>query len=505
MKLLLSSVFGPYAVDDAFGRKDNKMELFDNQITREQGIFSYRFNHASFGLYFMAENIVTPTTVLDFPSLKRFIKEIKSGGYTHVGISFIVPNFKKAKHMAELVRQHAPHTKIILGGHGTALDDIETQIPCDHVCRGEGVRFLRQLFSEPLETPYRHPLVYSSMNRKVMGVPLPQESGVLIPGVGCPNRCRFCATAHYFGDYIPFLSTGQEIFDVCERYEEELGVTDFGVLDENFLKQKDRMVELLALMESKDKEWTFSIFSSAETLVSLENYDMLARLGVKVIWIGVESQKETYEKNRGVNFKTLFFELQQRGICILASTIAFLEHHDKETIWEDLDYAIGLRPDYLQFMELGPMPGTALYRAYEAEGKLLKELPHEENHGQGKIWFTHPNFTREESEEYLQRAFEKDYEVNGASFLRMIETSLRGYDYMRNHPLPLLQRRAKETRAELSKIRSFLFSAGRFSQNQGTDRLLRRVRGSISASWAPLVSATSFCQRSSSCSHFQRP
>jgi len=56
-KLLLTSVFGPYAVDDEYGRKENRMELFHNQVTRGQGIFSYRFNHASFGLYFLAESI----------------------------------------------------------------------------------------------------------------------------------------------------------------------------------------------------------------------------------------------------------------------------------------------------------------------------------------------------------------------------------------------------------------------------------------------------------------
>ena len=47
MKLLLTSVFGPYAVDDEYGVKENKMELFHNQVTREEGIFSYRFNHRS--------------------------------------------------------------------------------------------------------------------------------------------------------------------------------------------------------------------------------------------------------------------------------------------------------------------------------------------------------------------------------------------------------------------------------------------------------------------------
>ncbi len=476
MKLLLTSVFGPYAVDDEFGRKDNKMELFDNQITREQGIFSYRFNHSSFGLYFMAENIRTPTTVLDFPTVDRFIEELRSGAYTHVGISFIAPNLKKAAHMAKLVREHAPRARIILGGHGAAVENIEELVDCDHVCRGEGVGFLRELFKEQPVERYRHPLVYSAMNRHVMGVPLPQEAGVLIPGVGCPNRCRFCATAHFFGQYIPFLETGRDVYEVCRRYEEELGVTDFGVLDENFLKQRTRMEELVDLMEADGRRWTFSIFSSAETLTALPNLDILARMGVSVIWIGVESKHETYEKNRGIDFKELFAALQLRGISVLASTIAFLEHHDKETIWEDLDHAISLRPEYLQFMELGPLPGTALYTAYKKEGKLLEETPWEENHGQGKIWFSHPSFTREESEDYLRRAFVRDYETNGASFLRMIETGLRGYEYLRNHDDPRLRARAKQREKELRQMRYFLFASGRFSENPATDSLLERIR-----------------------------
>ena len=37
-RILLTSVFGPYAQDDEFGsRRINPMELYHNQVTREQG------------------------------------------------------------------------------------------------------------------------------------------------------------------------------------------------------------------------------------------------------------------------------------------------------------------------------------------------------------------------------------------------------------------------------------------------------------------------------------
>jgi len=68
-RVLLSSVFGPYAQDDEYGsRLINPMELLHNQVTREQGEFSPRRFHGSWGLLMIQENISAPCTVLDFPT-----------------------------------------------------------------------------------------------------------------------------------------------------------------------------------------------------------------------------------------------------------------------------------------------------------------------------------------------------------------------------------------------------------------------------------------------------
>ncbi len=475
MKLLLTSVFGPYAVDDKYGVKENKMELFHNQVTREQGIFSYRFNHRSQGLYFLAENVDTPTTVLDFPSLDRFKKELKKG-YDYIGISFIIPNFKKAKEMARLIRELSPGSKIILGGHGVSIPGLETMIDNDYICKGEGVFFLRKLFGEKTDRPVNHPLGYSSFNRQVMGVPWAPDSGILITGVGCPNKCRFCATSHFFGDYIPYLKSGREIYDLCCKYENEKGITDFGVLDENFLKMKSRAMELLELMERNNRHFTFAIFSSAETIGELDNLDILVRMGVNFIWIGVESQQEVYSKNKGTDFPSLIAELRKRGISILASSILFLEDHDKKTIWEDVDFVTSLEPDYLQFASLGPIPGTQLYRDYEKAGKLIPEIPYESQHGQGEIWFSHEHFTRDESREFLRLAFEIDYNRNGASMLRAIKTALMGYKYCNDHKDENISRHKASIKKRLKMMRYFLAAATIFVQNRKSEYLLGEIK-----------------------------
>lgn len=491
MKLLLTSVFGPYGVDDEYGEKENKMELFHNQVTREQGIFSYRFNHGSQGLYFLAENIDMPTAVLDFPDFKRFKKELKKG-YDYVGISFIIPNFKKAKAMARAVRAISPQTKIILGGHGVNIPNIESMIDYDVMCKGEGVFFLRKLFGEKVDKPIHHPLQYSSFNRQVMGAPWPSDSGILIPGVGCANKCRFCATSHFFGSYIPYLKTGLDIFDVCCRYEDEQNITDFGVLDENFLKMKDRALELLELMEEKDRHFNFSIFSSAETLKALGDLDILVRMGVTFVWVGVESKKEIFAKNKDTDFRVLFMELRKRGISVLASSILFLEQHDTQSIWEDVDYVTSLNPDYVQFSPLGPIPGTTLYDDYEKQGKLIKEVPYESQHGQKKIWFRHPHFTRDESERVLRSAFEKDYKRNGASLLRVMKTTLGGHAYCKTHPDERIRNLSAQYKKRLNMMRYFLFASTLYVKNPKSEALLREIKASYRSQFGRMNITTLF-------------
>lgn len=426
-KLLLCGVFKPFGVKDETSEPLCTMELLNNQVTREQGIHSPRSSNPSFGLFMMAENLQVPTTVLDFPSWDEFRKEIDRGNYTHVGISFIVPNVMKASRMAKYIRQQSPETKILLGGHGTSIPELKDLVDCDAICHGEGISWLRKYFGEDPNRPILHPTVPSAINSYVYGAPIMGKAGIIIPGVGCQNSCRFCSTSHKFDrQYTSFLKTGEEIFAVCRKSEEELGVDDYGLMDENFCKNPERASQLLEQMEKHGKAYTFSTFSSAEGITKLGT-DFLVRLGVNFIWIGVESKANLFEKTQGIDLHKLIADLQDHGVTVLASAILFLEHHDKETIHEDIDWAIGLESDLLQFMELGPQPGTRLYSDYEAEGKILKDIPWARKHGQDTIWFRHPHFSLPETADYLRKAFEKKYRLHGPSVLSMARTAIKGY------------------------------------------------------------------------------
>jgi len=445
-RILLSGVFGPFGVDDQWGRKENIMELFHNQVTKAQGSASFRFHHRSFGLYFMAANLDTDVNVLDFPSRERFIQEIQKG-YDAVGISFITPNFVKAKEMASLVRQHCPDTEIILGGHGAAIEGVEELMECDHVVKGEGIYWMREYIGQNLLDPIVHPALPSTEMQRIFGVPVPgPTASLLVPGVGCVNACSFCSTSHFFGKkYTSYLGSGKEIFNTCLQIAEARGTDAFFVMDENFLKDKERALELIDEMEKHNRFFNFHVFSSCEAITAF-GVDNMVRMGVTFAWIGFESKTDqgAFEKNNGIEPRDLVRELRDSGISVLGSGILCMEHHTPENIQEDIDFIIGIEADTVQFMLFTPLPVTGLYHRLQKKGLIKTDLPFEEWHGQKMLNWNHHAFPGNLAEETLKGAFRKEFEVNSSTIYRMVETATRGYENIR--------RRAAES--ENMKVRS---------------------------------------------------
>jgi hypothetical protein len=182
----------------------------------------------------------------------------------------------------------------------------------------------------------------------------------------------------------------------------------------------------LVEMEKNRKAYTFYTFSSAEAVTRL-GVDFLVRTGVNLIWIGVESKANIFEKTKGIDIHALIANLQKHGISVLASTILFLEHHTKKNIQEEIDWSVHLNSDLLQFMQLGPIPGTPLFKDYVSQGKLIKDFPWKKRHGQDTIWFHHPHFTLPETSIILKNAFIKKYHTHGPGLINMAYTALNGY------------------------------------------------------------------------------
>jgi Radical SAM superfamily len=440
-RVLLTSVFGPYARDDEFGsRSINPMELYHNQVTREQGAYSLRMFHRSWGIMLMQQNISAPCTVLDFPTRGILEGELAAGGYDIVGISSIVINIGKVREICRMVRRLSPKSVVIVGGHVTAIPGIEHMIDADHFVRGDGISWMRRYLGEDESAPISHPLIVSGFGTRMMGVRAPQPTGstaaTIIPSVGCPMGCNFCATSAFFGGkgkFLNFYETGDELFRVMCEAESNLRVRSFFIMDENFLLYRKRALELLDRMKTGNKAWALYVFASAN---AIRKYSMeeLVELGISWIWMGLESPRAGYEKLHGGDTLALAHELHSHGIKLLGSTIIGLEHHTPANIQAEIEHAVSHKTDFHQFMLYTPAPGTSLYSEMLSQGRMLGGIDVADMHGQYMFNFRHAAISREDSKRWLDWAFRRDFERNGPSLYRICRTTLDGWQRYRNHP-----------------------------------------------------------------------
>ena len=470
-KVLLTSVFGPYAQDDEYGsRSMNPMELYHNQVTRTQGPFSLRMFHRSWGLMLIQANIDAPCVALDFPTLDRFIKELRTHEYENViGITSIIPNQLKVKKMCELIRQYQPEAEIVVGGHIANVPDLAERIDADHIVKGEGVRWFREYLGEDAERPVRHPMIVSGFGTRNAGVTVTERPGdvaaTIIPSVGCPLGCNFCSTSAMFGGKgkgFHFYETGDELFDVMCQMEKEMHTRSFFVMDENFLFHRKRALRLLELIERRRKSWSLYVFSSANVLRSY-SIEQLVRLGISWVWMGIEGKDSQYGKLKGIDTFALVEELQSHGIRVLGSTIIGLENHTPENIGEAIEHAARHATDFHQFMLYTPIPGTPLHAELTAKGLMKDESEYHlsDIHGQSIFNYRHPHIDDEQSAEFMLRAFDRDFERNGPSVARIVKTTLAGWRRYKNHPDACIRDRYAWEARELATSFSALVGAAR--------------------------------------------
>src|SRR5947209_5156379 len=322
-RVLLTSVFGPYAQDDEFGsRAINPMELYHNQVTRAQGSFSLRMFHRSWGIMMIQANISAPCSVLDFPTREAFARELSEHHYDVVGISSIIVNVGKVREMCRIIRELSPDSVIVVGGHVAAMPGLEGMIDADHIVRGEGISWMRRYLGEDEHAPIHHPAIVSGLQTRIMGVRLPQRKGgtaaAIIPSVGCPMGCNFCTTSAFFGGkgkFVNFYETGDQLFDVMCQVESELKVQSFFVMDENFLLHRTRAMRLLERMKQAGKSWELSIFASANAIRKYTMHE-LVELGISWVWMGLESPKSSYNKLHDTDVTKLTQELREHGIRV---------------------------------------------------------------------------------------------------------------------------------------------------------------------------------------------
>jgi radical SAM superfamily enzyme YgiQ (UPF0313 family) len=437
-------------------------ELLYRQVTRAQGIFSPRTVNVHFGLDYIAENLDTPAVVLQYPSQRELIEELKKG-YDYVGISFIMAVMHKMKEAVALIRQYAPDSKIVLGGYGTVLKD-EVLLPyADFICREEGVGYFRRLLGEPeIQMPYKHPLIVSWL--KVFGWRV-SGTGKIFAGLGCPNGCDFCCTSHFFSrKHIKLLPTGRDIYHVVERYFDLDPSLVFLILDEDFLLNKKRAQEFRECVLAGGKRPSIFAFSSIKA-ISQFTVEEILEMGIDGFWIGYEGTRSNYAKQQGRPVDEILTEFRAHGITVLTSMIVGFDYQTPEIIAQELDGLMRLKPALAQFLIYGPVPGTPFYERIIKENLLQdvyttdKDLFYRRADG-FRTMIKHPTLSPARIEELQNWCFEQDFQRLGPSIYRVLETRFLGYLKLKDSPNPVLRAKAQYYAQEL-RFAYPVFLAGR--------------------------------------------
>jgi radical SAM superfamily enzyme YgiQ (UPF0313 family) len=486
--ILFTSVVGPHGVDGPHSRYKNPMSLLNNQVTRGQQHYTVQMYSRTFAYDLFGVNLNANVAVLDFPSEAQLRAKLLERPWDRIGLSGIMANLEKVVVTWRIVRETLPDVPIDIGGHVVNDDEVTQELiermlqacPSEtfHIwepsfaapasggladwlrergCEGSGVTFVKRdglaYYAKLPGVGLKHenviyaPLVDATFDKRAMGFKVPELSaGLIVPDVGCPLRCNFCATSAKFGGkFVKFLHTAEDILSVADA-QTARGASELFVMSENFSLDTKRALALLALMEQQRKPYRYAVFSSADALLRL-GVENVVKLGYSFIWIGLEeSTGTTYKKMAGIGLKGLIGQLQAHGVEVLGSTILGFPHQHAEDVDREIEHALSYGCTYNQFMLYMAMPGTPLWKQMKADRRLKQGFPWPDIHGQQVQNWHHPFIPDAVMTQKIDHAFDRDYEVLGPSVLRMIQTHYDGYRNTADWDHELVQMRRAMTR-----------------------------------------------------------
>jgi len=490
-KVLLTTIFRPFSVPDKYNTEgaERFLDYFSNRLTRESGLFSLHDNHPTVALYVLANNIEAHTTILETPSLEEYKAELEKG-YDVLGITFLTLHFPKLVHMIALARKIAPQTRIVIGGFGTALYDLE-DLDVAGISQKEGVSFLREFLDEVPDRPIEHPLLTFDVRLR-LAVQAPQlgakRCGIIVNGFGCPHACEFCSTSAYFGKrHVPFITTGDDLYDLMVRYDRELGVRDFIIYEEDFFlyrKQIDRFIERTRI---DGAPFSYACYS---TIFALSKYPLeeLVKSGLSHVWIGVESEQSPFRKSTGRSVEELFAELNAHGVTTTGSIIAGLDFHKKDNLHQEFEHLASLFPSTVQISNLIAGPGTPLRARLESENRLIEGVDLKDSHLYSDT-IAHPEFGRGELRELIFEGYEYIYQTLGPGLSRFLRTWFQGFETLRDSEDPRLRQRTEILRRRIQGVRPIFARTTGLLPNDGVRAEIRAALDRMEELLGPLDAA----------------
>jgi radical SAM superfamily enzyme YgiQ (UPF0313 family) len=277
--------------------------------------------------------------------------------------------------------EHALHFKargayILFGGYHTTFMPEEALEHADSIVVGPAEISLPLFLNDYVKgTPKR---IYDYPNYDACHMKIPARDKVcsskslkiatVIANRGCNNRCKFCAISKMW------LSNLRPIDEVIEEIK---GLHSKKVIffDPNFFKHRDYAMELMKQLERLQIKWATN--ATADIAFDDELLGAAQKAGCSGVLIGMESLSEQSLKgvrkhfSNAEKYKEVVERMHHYNIMVNGCFVLGFDHDTEEELLSIPEKVRYMHLDLTRFAILTPVPGTELYKEFEAQGRII--------------------------------------------------------------------------------------------------------------------------------------
>ncbi len=487
-RLLLTTAVFPFPT---LPQHEAATDVMGQRFTRGNDLLTMVSHTHPPALHLLAQNLRTPSVVLEYPRWRQFRREV-ARGYEIIGISAYPFHLDHVLEMCRHIRAVSPGTRILVGSYaaqtlkamgglavyGDLIDDLVDE---------EGVAYLRRLFGEDVQRPVTQRFFpKNGAGLRYLGKYPRGNTVLLFSGLGCPGGCDFCSTsAMYRRKRIELLSPESVVDHVRHYVDQSPGVINqFYLIDEDYFRYPEYLIALRRLLADDPtvlSQADFVAFGSVDYIARFareHGWDAIAETGIGVIFIGVESQcagGHGYNKRDTADPKEVFAQLHRIGIRTIGAWIAGFPFQNRQTLREDLESFIGCCPTYQQLAIFSAFPGTPLYDSLhkEASGPPCQFSDYH-------FWnpsSSHPDFGNQELLEVTESGYALGYQTWGSCLQRNLDVHLNGIEHCQQNQTSTVHTNALQLhRKNATKLYTQMRVMARYAPNSEVEQRLRDLQ-----------------------------
>ncbi len=270
--------------------------------------------------------------------------------------------------------------KVVLGGvHVTVCPD-EARAHADAVVQGEAEPIWAELIQDfrrgQLKPIYRPKQLFDMRGYGIPRRELLKQQYYLFPstletGRGCPFDCEFCSVSRTAGRGYRFRPTEEVLEDAASLKNKWVFF-----VDDIINGHRRHALELFRALKGKGLRW-----AGQATVMIARDEELLeaaVEAGCRGLFIGFETFSSPNLKKLGKpdNWRERFFEaceaLHRKRIVIWGGFVFGLDTDTLECLQETVKLACEAKLEFAQFSRLTPLPGTAQWKQFQAEGRIIE-------------------------------------------------------------------------------------------------------------------------------------